>query len=213
MQHEMGFFDKLCLGLDQALKTLTNQTSTTGRSYPAKTVAEVGLSQQEQKHAAALMRINHVGEICAQALYHGQALVSHSSETKEHMQQAALEEGDHLAWCKQRLDELHDRTSYLNPIWYAGSFCIGMIAGWVGDDWSLGFVAETEKQVIAHLEKHLNLLPAADERSKAILAMMEKDEAQHRDQALQSGARQLPVLVQKLMGLSSKVMVKTAYWM
>jgi ubiquinone biosynthesis monooxygenase Coq7 len=128
------------------------------------------------------------------------------------MQQAAIEEGDHLSWCKQRLDELGSHTSYLNPFWYAGSFCMGMVAGIVGDKWSLGFVAETEKQVIRHLEGHMEMLPAEDARSYKIIEKMEKDEAKHRDEAIAAGAKELPEVVKKGMGLTSKVMVKTAYW-
>ncbi|OGT61516.1 MAG: hypothetical protein A3E85_05395 [Gammaproteobacteria bacterium RIFCSPHIGHO2_12_FULL_45_12] len=158
------------------------------------------------------MRINHTGEICAQALYHGQGVVSKTGEVQLKMQQAAIEEGDHLAWCRKRLDELGSHTSYLNPLWYAGSFCIGMVAGMVGDAWSLGFVAETERQVIRHLETHLHLLPEKDQRSHRILAQMEKDEARHRDEAIASGARELPAMIKQGMALSAKVMVKTVYW-
>jgi ubiquinone biosynthesis monooxygenase Coq7 len=206
------FLDRLCLGVDQAVRALADTSHAVGRSYPAKSLEKHSLSDAERKQSAALMRINHSGEICAQALYHGQAVVSKSHLVQQSMHQAALEEGDHLIWCKKRLDELGSHTSYLNPLWYTGSFCIGMVAGMIGDQWSLGFVAETERQVIKHLESHLHTLPKNDERSRHILSQMEKDETKHRDEALASGARQLPNLIRKLMTLTSKVMVKTAYW-
>ncbi len=191
---------------------MSNNTQTTGAPYPAKSVAEADLSDQERKHAAGLMRVNHAGEVCAQALYHGQGAVTNSLKIKEKMQHAAVEEGDHLAWCKQRLDELGSHPSYLSPLWYTGSFSIGAIAGILGDDWSLGFLAETERQVIRHLEGHQDSLPAQDLRSQAILQQMEADEARHRDDAVELGAKELPSPIKKLMELTSKIMVKTAYW-
>jgi 3-demethoxyubiquinol 3-hydroxylase len=203
--------DRICLGVDQALRALSNTSHTSGQAYPAKDIDENPLTEEQRKHAAGLMRVNHAGEICAQALYHGQGMVSRSNVTQANMQQAAIEEGDHLAWCKQRLDELGSHTSYLNPLWYAGSFGMGMVAGMIGDDWSLGFVAETERQVIKHLEGHLHLLPMQDQRSYKIIQQMEMDEAKHRDEAIAVGARELPEFVKKTMGLISKVMVKTAY--
>lgn len=206
------FFDRFCIGLDQAVRALADNAKTTGHPYPADHIEEHHLTHEQRKHAAALMRINHTGEICAQALYHGQGVVSRSRHIQEKMQQAAIEEGDHLAWCKQRLDELGSHTSYLNPLWYTGSFCIGMVAGMVGDQWSLGFVVETERQVIKHLKGHLHLLPAADARSYKILEKMEQDEAKHRDEAITSGAKELPHIVKACMALMSKVMVKTVYW-
>lgn len=212
-KRQYNFFDRLCLGIDQAVKALTNHVQTSGQIYPASVVDEEPLTDKERKHAAALMRINHAGEICAQALYHGQGMVSKSLEIQEKMQQAAQEEGHHLAWCKQRLDELNSHVSYLNPVWYAGSFCIGMVAGMVGDEWSLGFVAETERQVIHHLEGHLQTLPSNDKRSYAILQRMERDEALHRDEAIRLGARELPGPIKHAMSLVSKIMVKTAYWL
>jgi ubiquinone biosynthesis monooxygenase Coq7 len=206
------FLDKLCLGLDQAVRTLMDNPKTSGLSYPGKSVDEQALTATQRKHSAGLMRINHAGEICAQALYHGQGVVSRSREVQEKMHQAAIEEGDHLAWCKQRLDELGSHVSYLNPFWYAGSFCIGMAAGMIGDKWSLGFVAETESQVVAHLKNHLQNLPANDARSYTILQRMETDEAKHRDEAIALGAKVLPDFMRKMMAITSKVMVKTAYW-
>lgn len=207
-----SFFDKCCLSLDQAVRALTDNVKTTGVPYPAKAIEENQMDEKQRKQSAALMRINHAGEICAQALYHGQGAISHTNQLQEKLQQAAMEEGDHLAWCRQRLDELGSQTSYLNPLWYAGSFCIGVMAGMIGDKWSLGFVVETERQVIKHLESHLHLLPSQDQKSYKILEQMEKDEAKHRDEAIASGARELPEIVKQIMALTSKIMVKTAYW-
>ena len=196
---------------DQALTTLSGQIKITD-PYPAEHVTEKQLTNSQAKQSAALMRVNHTGEICAQALYHGQSIVSRSETVQQKLQQAAIEEGNHLAWCKQRLNELHSHASYLNPFWYAGSFCIGMVAGMIGDAWSLGFVAETEKQVVKHLDKHLHLLPRDDERSRCILKQMEQDEARHRDEALQLGARILPDPIKIAMSWSSKIMVNVSYW-
>lgn len=206
------FYDKICLGIDQAVRALAGTVKTTGSEYPGKDIEEEVLSDQQRKHSAALMRINHAGEICAQALYHGQGVISRSNEIQEKMHQAAVEEGNHLAWCKQRLDELGSHPSYLNPLWYVGSFCIGMAAGMIGDKWSLGFVAETEYQVIKHLKAHLHSLPAQDLRSVKILELMEADEAKHRDEAIALGAHQLPIFIKKTMAFTSKMMVNTAYW-
>jgi len=206
------FWDRICLGLDQAVRALSNNVKTTGADYPGKETEDYSMNDKERKQSAALMRINHAGEICAQALYHGQGVVSRSNEVQEKMHLAAIEEGDHLFWCKQRLDELGSHPSYLNPLWYAGSFCIGMVAGMIGDKWSLGFVAETERQVIEHLKKHLHTLPANDKRSYTILQQMEADEARHRDEALVLGAQELPNVIKKGMSFTSKIMVKTAYW-
>lgn len=205
--------DKLLIGVDQVLRTLTDNAKTSGEAYPAAVADEADMSDKQRKHSAGLMRINHAGEVCAQALYQGQAVASRDLAVQEKMQQAALEEGDHLDWCKRRLDELGSHTSYLNPIWYAGSFCIGMAAGMIGDKWSLGFVAETERQVIRHLSGHMALLPQQDQRSYKILQKMEEDEARHRDTAIESGAHELPGYIKSVMALTSKVMVKTAYYL
>lgn len=211
-QRNYSKVDQLCLGLDQALKAIFGNATTTDRKYPGDTVPEPLLTDAERKQAAALMRINHAGEVCAQALYHGQGLVSRRHDVKEKMQHAAIEEGDHLDWCSRRLMELSSRTSYLNPLWYVGSFSIGLTAGLIGDKWSLGFLAETENQVVKHLETHLDLLPEADEKSMAILQQMQHDEAQHRDDARKAGAAELPFFIKKLMTFTSKIMVKTSYW-
>jgi 3-demethoxyubiquinol 3-hydroxylase len=212
-QRDYNLLDRLCLGIDQAVRALTDNAKTTGHAYPAENMEQPPLNEQQRKQSAAFMRINHAGEICAQALYHGQGMVSCSSEVQYKMQQAAIEEGDHLAWCRQRLDELGSYTSYLNPLWYAGSFCIGMAAGILGDKWSLGFVAETERQVIKHLEGHCQVLASQDGRSYKILEQMEKDEAKHRDEAVAAGAHELPSIIKQGMAFTSKIMVKTAYWL
>lgn len=206
------WIDKICIGFDQALKALTHDIQATGAAYPADGLDQPAMSPAEAKQSAGLMRVNHTGEVCAQALYHGQALVTANPALKAQLGTAALEEGDHLVWCKRRLDELQSHTSYLNPLWYAGSFCIGAVAGLIGDDWSLGFVVETEKQVIQHLEDHLKRLPVVDLESAAILKRMEQDEAHHRDEAKAAGARALPPPVKGVMRLMSKVMVNTAYY-
>lgn len=207
-----SIFDKLCLSIDQVVRALAHNVETSGVPYPAKNIKEADLSDSERKHVAGLMRVNHAGEICAQALYHGQGVVSRTPAIQAKMHEAAIEEGDHLYWCQQRIEELGSHTSYLNPLWYGGSFCIGMTAGMIGDAVSLGFVAETERQVIKHLKSHIDKLPSQDKRSQKILEQMEQDEARHRDEAIHSGARELPGVVKAMMGIISKVMVKSAYW-
>jgi ubiquinone biosynthesis monooxygenase Coq7 len=203
--------DEFCLSIDQALRAVFGNATTTDRKYPADNLPESDLTPDQKKHSAALMRINHAGEVCAQALYHGQGLVSRHQEVREKMQQAAIEEGDHLAWCSRRLTELGSHTSYLNPFWYMGSFVIGLSAGLVGDKWSLGFLAETENQVVEHLNHHLGQLSNQDGKSYKILQQMQIDEAEHRDSAIKAGAITLPTVIKKLMALTSKIMVKTSY--
>jgi ubiquinone biosynthesis monooxygenase Coq7 len=205
--------DYVCLGLDQAIRAMGGNPKTTERMYPAHSVENILLTEAQRKHSAALMRINHTGEVCAQALYHGQALASRNALLKQKMQQAAVEEGDHLAWCSRRLLELGSHTSYLNFLWYMGSFSLGLSAGLLGDAWSLGFLAETETQVVEHLEKHLQLLSDDDSRSSLVLQQMQIDEAEHRDAAMQAGARKLPTFIKKGMQVLSKIMVKTTYWL
>jgi len=158
------------------------------------------------------MRINHSGEVSAQALYQGQALTSKNKEVKEKLQQAAIEENDHLNWTKKRIHELGSHTSLLNPLWYGGSFAIGAFAGAIGDKWNMGFLAETEHQVVEHLESHLNTLPGGDLRSRAILEQMKTDEAKHATTAIENGAAELPPPVKKLMAAMSKVMTSTTYY-
>src|SRR5271156_3741638 len=190
-ERDYSLLDKFCLGFDQFLRAVADNPKTTGRASPGGKEKGQPLSATETKHVAGLMRINHAGEICAQALYHGQALASRGTETGEKLNQAAIEEGDHLAWCSQRVAELGSHTSYLNPLWYLGSFVIGLGAGMAGDKWSLGFVAETEKQVVKHLKSHLKELPEHDHRSMRILQQMQEDEEHHRQEALKLGAANL----------------------
>lgn len=204
--------DQCCFAIDDALRTVFDHPKTTGRIYPAENIPPTVLSDTNRKHSAACMRVNHAGEVSAQGLYHGQSLVSDSSELRVSLQQAAIEEGDHLAWCTQRLKELNSRKSWLTPFWYTGSFVIGFLAGIAGDRWSLGFLAETETQVMQHLDKHLNEIGIKDHASRAILQQMQTDETKHRDHALNQGAADLPQFIKKLMHFMSWVMVKTAYY-
>src|SRR5690554_352196 len=205
------FFDKLIQHADTALRTLTPGAAQSYRPSPAEQRPVNELTDAEKKHAASLMRINHTGEVCAQALYQGQALTAKLEAVRASMEEAADEETDHLAWCEQRLQELEDRTSYLNPLWYAMSFTIGATAGLVGDRWSLGFVAETEHQVCEHLQDHLQKLPRQDARSHAVLGQMLIDEKAHGENARRAGGADLPMPVKFGMGLMSAVMKKTVY--
>ncbi len=204
--------DRGILFFDSALANLSkSDTIRKKRPYPAATHSESNLGENEKKHISALMRVNHAGEIAAQALYKAQALTARDDELKKTMQQSADEEEDHLDWCESRIKELGDHTSYLEPVWYMGSFGIGVVAGCFGDKWNLGFLAETEYQVVRHLDSHLQQLPEKDERSRAILEQMRTDELQHAVTAEKSGAANLPKSVKRLMSLTSKVMTKTAY--
>ncbi len=202
--------DQLLADAENGLATLFAKPAAE-RPYPAVATPDVELSADECRHAAGLMRINHVGEVCAQGLYFGQAAVARDEDTRAHLLAAAQEETDHLAWCDQRLRELGSRPSLFNPLWYAGSHAIGVLAGLRGDGWNLGFVAETERQVEAHLDEHLQSLPPADLRSRAILQVMKADEARHADNALQAGARTLPPPIPMLMAAASKLMKTVAY--
>ena len=203
--------------LDRLLDSAQNALSTVAgspraeRANPGESTPDVVLDDAERRHAAGLMRINHVGEVCAQALYIGQAAVARDPATRAHLLEAAQEETDHLAWCADRLRELDSRPSLLNPLWYAGSYTIGALAGLRGDGWNLGFVVETEHQVEAHLEEHLRTLPEADLRSRAILRVMKDDEARHADHAEQAGAKLLPQPVPTLMKAASTLMKAVAY--
>jgi ubiquinone biosynthesis monooxygenase Coq7 len=181
------------------------------RPSPANGVAEAELDDAERRHAAGLMRVNHTGEVCAQALYFGQAALARDVGNRAHLLHAASEETDHLAWCAQRLQQLDSRPSLLNPLWYAGSYAIGAAAALVGDPVSLGFVVETEHQVEAHLAEHLEKLPAADERSRAVLTQMQADEIRHAEAAQQRGGIALPFPLPQLMHASSMVMKTVAY--
>lgn len=213
MNRYYSFIDNFLIHADLARKTLCVQPKDHHRIYPAKNSVENILSEQEKKHSAGLMRVNHSGEVCAQALYQGQAITARSYSVKEKMQEAAEEELDHLAWCNQRLYELGSHTSYLNLVWYCGALSLGLIAGMIGDRWSLGFLAETEEQVVRHLESHLGTLPQEDERSRVIVVQMRDDESNHRDMAYEAGAANLPIFIKKLMAISSKIMTRMAYFL
>ncbi|MCB1826680.1 MAG: 2-polyprenyl-3-methyl-6-methoxy-1,4-benzoquinone monooxygenase [Candidatus Competibacteraceae bacterium] len=204
--------DTLLVTLDQALRTVFGQPTTTGRANPAATTPPAELPPEARKRAGRLMRVNHTGEVCAQALYQGQALTARLETVRGRMEQASGEENDHLAWCEARLKELDSHPSVLNSLFYAGAFTIGALAGKAGDRWSLGFVAETEQQVVQHLNAHLERLPAEDRPSQAILEQMREDEARHAADALAAGGARLPLPVRALMRGMSKVMTQTTYW-
>ena len=196
---------------DKALQVAVGPPPGNTQPSPAVNIADHDLAESERRHAAGLMRVNHTGEVCAQALYAGQAATAKSDHVRLEMAEAAKEEEDHLAWCAERLDQLQDRPSYLNPLWYASSFSIGAVAGLMGDRWSLGFVEATERQVESHLEDHLDSLPAPDQRSRAIVSQMKEDEARHADMAVEQGARTLPGPVQGLMAGVAGIMKLVAY--
>jgi len=181
------------------------------RANPGAPRPDIEMDERHRRHSAGLMRINHTGEVCAQALYVGQAAVARDEATRTQLLDAAQEETDHLAWCSDRLKELDSRPSLLNPLWYAGSYAIGVAAGLRGDGWNLGFVVETERQVEAHLDEHLKRLPPEDLRSRAILEVMKEDEARHADHAEAAGARVLPQPIPRVMALASAVMKAVAY--
>ncbi|EXI65045.1 MAG: 2-nonaprenyl-3-methyl-6-methoxy-1,4-benzoquinol hydroxylase [Candidatus Accumulibacter adjunctus] len=203
--------DRFIIEFDRALRTLCAPASTV-REVPGNSEAEPVMSAAEKAHAAALMRVNHVGEICAQALYQGQSLTSREDGVRRALEEAAREETEHLAWTERRLAELGSRTSLLNPFWYLGALAIGVVAGKLGDDWSLGFLAETERQVEAHLDHHLSELPEQDTRSRAIVAQMRSDEIVHAETATRLGARELPPPAIAAMRLAAKAMTRTAYY-
>ena len=206
----MNLTDRLLVSLDNALRTVSGAVHA-ARPNPAGRVPDLDLDAEQRRLSGALMRVNHVGEVCAQALYQAQALTAGSDALQQEMAEAAREETDHLAWTQQRLGELGDRVSLLNPLWYAGAFGIGLLAGRLGDRVSLGFVVETERQVEAHLAGHLSRLPVADERSRAIVEAMKEDERRHADRALAAGGMQLPAPVRWLMRGAAKVMTVTAH--
>jgi ubiquinone biosynthesis monooxygenase Coq7 len=208
---QLSGFDRALVEIERALSTALGTAPEATRSSPSIGVADAPLGDTARRHAAGLMRVNHTGEVCAQALYSGQAAVARDSSTRDQMLIAAAEETDHLAWCGARLDELHSRPSLLNPLWYAGSFAIGAAAALVNDRVSLGFVVETERQVEAHLGEHLQKLPADDARSRAIVAQMQADEARHGQNALAAGAIELPPPIPLLMRFASAVMKTVAY--
>lgn len=202
--------DRLLAGCERALEAIAGSPQA-HRPSPAAGIAEADLDDAERQHAAGLMRINHTGEVCAQALYFGQAALARNPDNREHLLHAASEETDHLAWCAQRLQQLDSRPSLLNPLWYAGSYAIGAAAALAGDPVSLGFVVETERQVEAHLAEHLEKLPVQDERSRVVLTRMQADEIRHAQAAKQRGGIELPFPLPQLMHLSSMVMKAVAY--
>ena len=204
--------DILIIQCDKAIKTVFGRPETTVRPIPGHDLKYSELTLSEKTISSRLMRVNHSGEVSAQALYQGQALTAKLPNVRKAMEQAALEENDHLVWCKDRLDALNSQTSILNPLWYAGSFTLGALAGKIGDKWSLGFVAETERQVIEHLDEHLAEMSAEDKTSRAILEQMKIDEAHHGTIALEAGGAELPSPVKVLMKFMSKVMTKSSYW-
>lgn len=211
MDRNYSKLDRFIASIDDALRISTGDAPEPFRENPAGDLAAADLDEDDRRHVAGLMRINHTGEICAQALYAGQAATAHHDATREAMQLAADEEIDHLSWCEDRLKELDSRPSVLNPLWYAGSFAIGAVAGIAGDDWSLGFVKETENQVEAHLQDHLEKLPEGDTRSQAILDQMKEDEAKHADMAVEAGARDLPPPIRRAMTFTADIMKALAY--
>ena len=206
----MALIDDIVLGLDNALKTLAAKPQA-ARSNPAESVPEAAMSADQRQHAAGLMRVNHTGEICAQALYEGQALTARDQQTRASLVQAAQEETDHLAWCEERLTELDARPSVLNPLFYAASYAMGAVTGLLGDKVSLGFVEATEDQVCRHLESHMASLPPEDERSRCIVEQMHEDEARHGADALEAGGIEFPRAVKDAMSVASRVMTETTY--
>jgi 3-demethoxyubiquinol 3-hydroxylase len=208
--HRLDAKDRLLASLDHSLRALFGNY-TAGRSTPSAPAASAELSDEERRLSGALMRVNHVGEICAQALYQSQALVCKDEKLRRHFQHAAQEEIDHLAWTRDRLQQLNSHTSYLNPLWYGGAFALGTLAGLAGDRLSLGFVVETERQVEQHLASHLDRLPEGDTASRAIVEQMKVDEARHADEAEAAGALELPAPVKGLMRLAARVMTGTAH--
>jgi len=203
--------DSVILEFDKGLRTLFSQAHSV-RAHPDAGIAEADLSDSEKSRAAALMRVNHCGEICAQALYQGQALTARDPQVQQKLGEAAQEETEHLAWTAQRVHELGGHVSVLNPIWYTSSLAIGALAGLLGDKWNLGFLAETERQVGAHLQSHLDKLPEVDAKSRAVVQQMYADETRHAEMAVELGATELPLPVKLAMQLSGKVMTRTAYW-
>lgn len=211
MSRSYSLVDRILIGLDHALKGTGGTASVARRENPAGNIAEPELDETQRQHVAGLMRINHTGEVCAQALYAGQAAGARTAEVRDKMQQAADEEQDHLAWCKERLDELDSHTSRLDWFWYASSYTLGLVAGFAGDQWSLGFLKETENQVEAHLQDHIGRLPESDQRSQAILEQMKIDEAAHAAMAEEAGARPLPKPIRLLMKFTADTMKAIAY--
>lgn len=213
MEHrELSPLDRLLVGANNALRTVAAPAGRPSRSNPAEKIADANLDAKTKAHAAGLMRVNHAGEVAAQALYQGHATVARDKDIEDQMQRAADEEFDHLAWCEQRIHELGFQPSRLSPLWYAGAYAIGAASGVLGDKWSLGFIAETEKQVCSHLDSHLEQLPEEDAKSRAIVKQMRDEEEEHGENAVDAGAAVLPRPIIRLMRATAKVMTKTAYW-
>ena len=204
--------DRLLASANNALRTVAAPAGRSARPNPSDEIDESALTDEEKRHAAGLMRVNHAGEIAAQALYRGHATVARDKAIEAQMQRAADEEFDHLAWCEQRINELGHDVSKLSPLWYAGAYAIGAASGVLGDKWSLGFIAETERQVCAHLDSHLAHLPEHDGKSRAIVTAMRDEEEEHGENAVDAGAAELPRPIKRLMRMTAKVMTRTAYW-
>jgi ubiquinone biosynthesis monooxygenase Coq7 len=212
MEPRLPSLDELIVAFDKGLRTVFAPAQSL-RATPGRDLSESAMTEEQRRLSASLMRVNHSGEICAQALYQGQALTARNPRAKAALEQAAREETEHLAWTEGRIEELGGRKSLLNPVWYAGSFALGALAGLAGDRWNLGFLAETERQVVTHLEGHLGRLPEEDARSRAIVEKMKEDEARHATSAVGHGAAELPEPAKAAMRLSSKVMTETAFWL
>lgn len=211
-ERKLSLVDRFITDADSVLRTLSNRGHQAQRPSPAEGHSESELDPAQQEHVAGLMRVNHTGEVCAQALYQGQALTAKLPEIRGEMEQAAQEEIDHLLWCEERLRQLNSHTSRLNPVWYGLSFALGAAAGAIGDKWSLGFVAATEERVVGHLRDHLKELPEEDRKSRLILQQMLEDEQQHGDNALEAGGEDLPRPVKDAMTAVSKLMTRSSYW-
>jgi 3-demethoxyubiquinol 3-hydroxylase len=204
--------DRLIAQVDTFVKTTTGSVGQRDRRSPAEPIAEAELTQEERASSARLMRINHCGEVCAQALYNGQALTARDSRTSAVMRQAAREEADHLAWCERRIAELDSHVSFLNPFWYAAAFSMGAMTGLLGDKINLGFIAATEQEVCRHLDEHLEKLPSRDEKSRSVLGQMREDERKHATTAVEHGATRYPKPVKAVMRQVSRLMTRSAYW-
>ncbi len=211
-KRQLSPLDKLLAGAGNALRTVATPAGRPARTNPSMGIDDADLDAKQKAHSAGLMRVNHAGEVAAQALYRGHATVARDKTTEDQMKRAADEEFDHLAWCEHRIHELGSEPSRLSPLWYAGAYAIGAASGMLGDKWSLGFIAETEKQVCSHLESHLDKLPAEDAKSRAIVKQMRDEEAEHGENAIAAGAAELPWPIVRLMRATAKVMTKTAYW-
>jgi len=211
-KRQLSPLDKLLAGANNALRTVATPAGRPARANPSENIIDADLNARQKAHAAGLMRVNHAGEVAAQALYQGHATVARNKNIEEQMKRAADEEFDHLAWCEQRIEELGFKPSRLSPLWYAGAYAIGAASGVLGDKWSLGFIAETERQVCSHLDSHLDHLPNEDAKSRAIVEQMRDEEEEHGENAIEAGAAELPRPVVRLMRATAKVMTKTAYW-